>query len=120
MELNQRWEWQKRGCVGDGMMDAQSQSRLLKSVRGFVRSLVEDICNGRSPLVALDRFRTYCSDPSGNCACSFDAPFAKEFISIDRQPHAAHRLGSPFSFLVFSVLILSVCPRIGVFMDSLH
>lgn len=84
----------RRSCLS--AMESPSQSRLLASVRRFVRSLVEDICNGRSPSVALDRYRTFCSDPFGNCACSFDTPFAKEFISIGRQPQAAHRLGSPF------------------------
>lgn len=96
--------WDGGKEVGSAM-DPPSQSRLLASVRGFVRSLVQDICNGRSPSIALDRYRTYCSDPLGNCACSFDAPFAKESISIDRQPQAAHRLGSPFSFLLFAILI---------------
>ncbi|KAJ4734170.1 Meiotic recombination protein SPO11-2 [Rhynchospora pubera] len=74
-------------------MQPEPQSRLLlTSVRCFVRSLVEDVSNGRSPSIALERYRTYCSDPLGNCACSSDTPFAKDFISIDKHPQAAHRL----------------------------
>ncbi|XP_078179888.1 spo11/DNA topoisomerase VI, subunit A protein isoform X1 [Carex rostrata] len=94
----------RRSCVST--MESPLQSRLLASVRRFVRSLVEDICNGRSPSVALDRYRSFCSDPSGNCACSFDTPFAKEFISIGRQPQAAHRLAVLLRVLSIIQLLL--------------
>nr|CAD1823391.1 unnamed protein product [Ananas comosus var. bracteatus] len=61
---------------------------LLQKIKFFVRSLLEDLSNNRSPCVALDRYRNYCSDPSGTCSCSYDLPNGKEIISIEREAHA--------------------------------
>ncbi|XP_072951074.1 meiotic recombination protein SPO11-1 isoform X1 [Typha angustifolia] len=57
------------------------------SPAGFVRSLLEDLSSNRSPSIALDRYRNYCSDPSGNCSCSYDLPNDKEIISIEKKTH---------------------------------
>uniref|UniRef100_A0A1D1YDQ0 DNA topoisomerase (ATP-hydrolyzing) n=1 Tax=Anthurium amnicola TaxID=1678845 RepID=A0A1D1YDQ0_9ARAE len=64
---------------------------ILSRIRGFVRSLVVDVSDKRLPSVALDRYRTYCSDSSGNCHCSMDISNGKEFISFEKESHA-HRL----------------------------
>ncbi|WOL02563.1 meiotic recombination protein SPO11-1 [Canna indica] len=71
-----------------GRASSSSPSDLLQRIKGFVRSLVEDLSNCRPISVALDRYRNYCSDPSGNCTCSYDLPKGKEIISIEKTSHA--------------------------------
>nr|GEV48796.1 meiotic recombination protein SPO11-1 [Tanacetum cinerariifolium] len=39
---------------------------LLQKIKGFTQSIVEDISKGHSPVLHINRFRNYCSDPSGN------------------------------------------------------
>lgn len=39
---------------------------LCEILAGFVRLMLEGLRNDRLPSVALDRFKTYCSDPSGD------------------------------------------------------
>lgn len=64
---------------------------LLKKIREFTRSVLEDICNGRSPLIYIDRFRNYCTDSTGYCCCSSDTVKGKEIITVRREYHV-HRL----------------------------
>ncbi|XP_068669475.1 meiotic recombination protein SPO11-1 [Aristolochia californica] len=59
---------------------------LLQKIKGFTRSLLEDIChNGQLPSVVLDRFRSYCSRPTGNCECGFDLRNGTEVLSLERK-----------------------------------
>uniref|UniRef100_A0A6J0PDN9 Meiotic recombination protein SPO11-1-like n=1 Tax=Elaeis guineensis var. tenera TaxID=51953 RepID=A0A6J0PDN9_ELAGV len=71
-----------------GRASSSNPSDVLRRIKGFVRSLIEDISINRAPSVALDRFRIYCSDPSGNCICSYDSPIGKEVISLEKESHA--------------------------------
>ncbi|OVA02178.1 Spo11/DNA topoisomerase VI [Macleaya cordata] len=64
---------------------------LLRKIRELTGSLLEDLCNGRSPVVALDRYRNYCTDLTGNCCCSSDKHKGKEILSLQRECYA-HRL----------------------------
>ncbi|XP_072951075.1 meiotic recombination protein SPO11-1 isoform X2 [Typha angustifolia] len=70
-----------------GRISISNPSDLLHKIKGFVRSLLEDLSSNRSPSIALDRYRNYCSDPSGNCSCSYDLPNDKEIISIEKKTH---------------------------------
>ncbi|KAF5187311.1 Type 2 dna topoisomerase 6 subunit a [Thalictrum thalictroides] len=59
---------------------------LLKKIKDFTRSVVKNLCNGRSPVVILDRFQNYCTDQTGNCTCSFDLPKSREkLVSFQRE-----------------------------------
>ncbi|KAJ0980136.1 hypothetical protein J5N97_008391 [Dioscorea zingiberensis] len=71
-----------------GRVSPSEPADLLAKIRGFVRLVLEDLCNGRPPSVALDRFKTYCSDPSGNCSCSTDLPCGKDIVSLESKSHA--------------------------------
>ncbi|CAK9174225.1 unnamed protein product, partial [Ilex paraguariensis] len=51
----------------------------------LTRSILEDLCEGRSPLVCIDRFRNYCTDTSGNCSCSLDFAKGKEILTLQRE-----------------------------------
>ncbi|XP_009602983.1 meiotic recombination protein SPO11-1 [Nicotiana tomentosiformis] len=64
---------------------------LLRKIKGFTGSIVEDLARGRAPTIYIDRFRNYCTDTSGNCSCSSDGSTGKEAISLKRECHA-HRL----------------------------
>ncbi|XP_058211302.1 meiotic recombination protein SPO11-1 isoform X2 [Rhododendron vialii] len=61
---------------------------LLKKIKGITRSILEDICTGRSPSLYIDRFRNYCTDATGNCFCSFDLSIGKEILILQRECHA--------------------------------
>ncbi|URE45712.1 meiotic recombination protein [Musa troglodytarum] len=61
---------QARTRMAGGRTLSSSPSDLLQRIKGFVRSLVEDLSNDRPPSVALDRYRNYCHDPSGNWSSS--------------------------------------------------
>ncbi|XP_039140177.1 meiotic recombination protein SPO11-1-like [Dioscorea cayenensis subsp. rotundata] len=50
--------------------------------------MLEGLRNDRLPSVALDRFKTYCSDPSGDCSCSSDLPCGKDIVSLESKSHA--------------------------------
>ncbi|MQM13410.1 hypothetical protein Taro_046335, partial [Colocasia esculenta] len=76
---------QRRGEPGNGGKSsrfenarhlAEDKSCLRRIAAGFVRSLVVDVCNRRLPSVVLDRYRTYCLDPSGNWFVHFLLPAA--------------------------------------------
>ncbi|XP_020269855.1 meiotic recombination protein SPO11-1 isoform X2 [Asparagus officinalis] len=47
---------------------------ILRRIKGFVRCVVEDVASNRSLSIPLDRYRNYCSDPSGSCICSSGLP----------------------------------------------
>ncbi|URE45713.1 meiotic recombination protein [Musa troglodytarum] len=79
---------QARTRMAGGRTLSSSPSDLLQRIKGFVRSLVEDLSNDRPPSVALDRYRNYCHDPSGNCTCGSDLPNGKEIISVKKESHA--------------------------------
>ncbi|PWA63910.1 meiotic recombination protein SPO11-1 [Artemisia annua] len=55
---------------------------------GFTQSIVEDISNGHSPVIRINRFRNYCSDPSGNCYCSHDSVKGVEILTLHRECYA--------------------------------
>ncbi|XP_038974942.1 meiotic recombination protein SPO11-1 isoform X7 [Phoenix dactylifera] len=71
-----------------GRSSSSNPSDVLRQIKGFVLLLIQDISRNRAPSVALDRFRIYCSDPSGNCICNYDLPIGKEIISLEKESHA--------------------------------
>ncbi|XP_064943421.1 meiotic recombination protein SPO11-1 isoform X1 [Musa acuminata AAA Group] len=91
---------QARTRMAGGRVSSSSPSDLLQRIKGFVRSLVEDLSNDRPPSVALDRYRNYCHDPSGNCTCGDNLPNGKEIISVERESHAYRLL------VLFRVLLI--------------
>ncbi|KAL6570850.1 hypothetical protein OROGR_000400 [Orobanche gracilis] len=61
---------------------------LLKKIGELTRSIIEDLCNGRSPALRIDKFSSYCNDVSGNCCCSYDLPKGKEILVLRRESQA--------------------------------
>ncbi|RZC50218.1 hypothetical protein C5167_018644 [Papaver somniferum] len=64
---------------------------LLSKIKGLTRCLLKDICNGQSPVLYLDRYRNYCSNPTGNCSCSYEKQQGQDMLTLQRECHA-HRL----------------------------
>ncbi|XP_028114498.1 meiotic recombination protein SPO11-1 isoform X2 [Camellia sinensis] len=93
----------------EGKRSNTKPSDLLKKIREITRSILEDICKGRSPSLYIDRFRNYCTGDTGNCYttynsvlqnhltafgfqiksfCSLDLPIGKEVLALQRECHA--------------------------------
>ncbi|XP_024027460.1 meiotic recombination protein SPO11-1 [Morus notabilis] len=66
-------------------------SDLLKRIREFTRALVEDLSNGRSPVISIHRFSNYCTNPNAICCCSYDLPKGREILTFQRESHV-HRI----------------------------
>ncbi|KAM1804513.1 hypothetical protein ACFX12_030367 [Malus domestica] len=60
---------------------------LLRKIREFALAMIEDLSNGRSPEIFIDRFRNYCTNPDSNCYCSFDSPKGQEILTLRRTSH---------------------------------
>ncbi|KAK3199974.1 hypothetical protein Dsin_023389 [Dipteronia sinensis] len=71
----------------------RSQHRdLLLKIREFTRSIVEDLSDGRSPLILINRFRNYCNNnPRTICCCSSESSKGREIITLEKQCHV-HRI----------------------------
>ncbi|KAJ1410787.1 Topoisomerase 6 subunit A/Spo11, TOPRIM domain [Sesbania bispinosa] len=69
-------------------LESQSQSEILLTK---IKALLLDLTNGRSPLILINRFRTYCTLPNSNCFCGSDLPCGKEVLTLCKETHA-HRL----------------------------
>ncbi|XP_047177425.1 meiotic recombination protein SPO11-1 isoform X3 [Vigna umbellata] len=67
------------------------ESGFLTKIKEFTRVLLTDLTNGRSPLILIDRFRSYCAVPNANCFCASDLPYGKEALTL-RTKSRAHRL----------------------------
>ncbi|CAK9148860.1 unnamed protein product [Ilex paraguariensis] len=72
-------------CRACNVMCRQIGYRCKKCNFELTRSILEDLCEGRSPLVCIDRFRNYCTDTSGNCSCSLDFAKGKEILTLQRE-----------------------------------
>ncbi|KAK9268904.1 hypothetical protein L1049_000669 [Liquidambar formosana] len=75
----------------EGKRSSSQRGDLLRKIREVTRSILEDLSNGRSPSVSIDRFRNYCTNPNANCYCSSDFSKGKEILTLQRECHA-HRL----------------------------
>ncbi|XP_057765479.1 meiotic recombination protein SPO11-1 isoform X2 [Salvia miltiorrhiza] len=58
---------------------------LLNKIRELTRSIVEDICGGRSPILRIDQFSSYCADGFGDCCCSYNLASRKEILTLQRE-----------------------------------
>ncbi|KAL7130812.1 hypothetical protein ABFS83_13G158000 [Erythranthe nasuta] len=69
----------------EGKHSIPNRLNLLKKIGELTRSLVEDLCNGRSPTLKIDQFSSYCSEDSGKCCCSYNLPKGKEILTLQRE-----------------------------------
>ncbi|KAH6822754.1 Spo11/DNA topoisomerase VI [Perilla frutescens var. hirtella] len=71
-----------------GNHSSHNRFDLLSKIRELTRSIVGDICSGRSPILRIDQFSSYCADVSGTCCCSYDLPKRKEITMLQREGQA--------------------------------
>ncbi|KAK6149403.1 hypothetical protein DH2020_016928 [Rehmannia glutinosa] len=72
----------------EGTHSSSHRFDVLKKIGELTRSIVEDLCNGRSPTLQIDQFSSYCTDASGNCCCIYDLPKGKELLMLRRESQA--------------------------------
>ncbi|KAL5550434.1 hypothetical protein UlMin_000610 [Ulmus minor] len=61
-------------------------SDILRKISEFTLAIVEDLINGRSPVILIDRFCNYCTE-NENCFCSSDLPKGKEILTFQKESH---------------------------------
>nr|AHY99543.1 meiotic recombination protein [Carica papaya]ALX26988.1 meiotic recombination protein SPO11-1 [Carica papaya] len=71
----------------EGTRSSTGRDDLLRRIRDFTRSVVEDLGEGRFPLITIDRFRNYCTSPDFNCSCISDKPKGQEILTLQRKSH---------------------------------
>ncbi|KAF8019666.1 hypothetical protein BT93_G0376 [Corymbia citriodora subsp. variegata] len=76
---------------GNGNRSSSRAPHLLSKIRELTKSVLNDLGNGRSPSVAIDKFRNYCRNPNGSCRCKPDFSEGKEIVTFHRESHV-HRL----------------------------
>ncbi|KAI9185074.1 hypothetical protein LWI28_003903 [Acer negundo] len=91
----------------------RSQHRdLLLKIREFTRSIVEDLSDGRSPLILINRFRNYCNNnPRTICCCSSDSSKGQEIITLEKQCHVHRIEQSVVDRAINDICILMQCSR---------
>ncbi|KNA23867.1 hypothetical protein SOVF_020880 [Spinacia oleracea] len=75
----------------EGKRSTPTPSDLIQKIREFSRSILVDLCNGRSPVIFINKFRTYCKNSAENCFCSSNVPVGAKVLTLRKQPHA-HRI----------------------------
>ncbi|XP_019104718.1 meiotic recombination protein SPO11-1 isoform X2 [Beta vulgaris subsp. vulgaris] len=75
----------------EGKRSTPKPSDLLQKIRDFTCTILVDLCNGKSPVVLINKFRTYCTNSAENCFCNSSLPVGTEALTLLRQPHA-HRI----------------------------
>lgn len=71
----------------EGKRSSPKPTELLQKIRDFSRSILVDLCNGRSPVILIKKFRTYCMNSAENCLCSSNFSLGTEVLTLRRQPH---------------------------------
>ncbi|CAL9220629.1 unnamed protein product [Arabidopsis halleri] len=71
----------------EGKLPISETTNLLQRIKAdFTQSIVEDLAEGRSPKIPINRFRNYCMNPEADCLCSSDTPKGQEILTLKREP----------------------------------
>ncbi|KAL0719555.1 hypothetical protein Bca4012_068879 [Brassica carinata] len=69
----------------EGNFQISKTTDLLQKIKEFTRSIVEDLAEGKSPEISINRFRNYCNDPEADCFCSSDEPKGREILTLRKR-----------------------------------
>ncbi|CAA7016316.1 unnamed protein product [Microthlaspi erraticum] len=69
----------------EGKIQISETTNLLQRIKEFTRSILEDLAEGRSPKISINRFRNYCMNPEADCFCSSDEPKGQEIITLKKE-----------------------------------
>ncbi|EOA30800.1 hypothetical protein CARUB_v10013943mg, partial [Capsella rubella] len=70
----------------EGKISSSEDTNLLQRIKEFTRLVIEDLAEGRSPKISINRFRNYCMNPEADCICSSDNPKGQEILTLKREP----------------------------------
>ncbi|OMO83734.1 Spo11/DNA topoisomerase VI, subunit A [Corchorus capsularis] len=69
-------------------MEGNTHSRdLLRKIKEITLWILDNLSQGRSPLIGIQRFRTYCTDLGSNCNCSSIKPNGHEILTFQKESH---------------------------------
>ncbi|KAK6269488.1 hypothetical protein POUND7_006593 [Theobroma cacao] len=68
-------------------MEGNCSNDLLRKIKEFSLSILGDLSGGRSPLIFIQRFRTYCTNLDSNCSCSSNKPDGHEILTFKKESH---------------------------------
>ncbi|KAK6229858.1 hypothetical protein SCA6_018809 [Theobroma cacao] len=68
-------------------MEGNCSSDLLRKIKEFSLPILGDLSEGRSPLIFIQRFRTYCTNLDSNCSCSSNKPDGHEILTFKKESH---------------------------------
>ncbi|OMP07728.1 Spo11/DNA topoisomerase VI, subunit A [Corchorus olitorius] len=93
-------------------MEGNTHSRdLLKKIKEITLWILDNLSQGRSPLIGIQRFKTYCTDLGSNCNCSSIKPNGHEIITFQKESHV-HRIDqSVVDRAIIDICILLQCSR---------
>ncbi|MBA0705685.1 hypothetical protein Golax_017862 [Gossypium laxum] len=98
----------------EGIRSSTRSRDLLRKIKEFTLSILEDLSEGRSPLIFIKSFRTYCTNLDSICSCRSNKPSGHEILTFQKESHV-HRIVEEFYLLV---LIFFRCVIEGVIDSS--
>ncbi|CAH8348951.1 unnamed protein product [Eruca vesicaria subsp. sativa] len=99
----------------EGNFQISETTNLLQKIKEFTRSIVEDLTDGKSPEIFINRFRNYCNDPEADCLCSSDEPKGREILTLKKRSQT-YRIGE--SSHVQSLTSITICNFLRCFLPS--
>ncbi|XP_040932527.1 meiotic recombination protein SPO11-1 isoform X2 [Gossypium hirsutum] len=74
----------------EGIHSSTRSRDLLRKIKEFTLSILEDLSEGRSPLIFIQSFRTYCTNLDSIC-CRSNKPSGHEVLTFQKESHV-HRI----------------------------
>ncbi|TYG82597.1 hypothetical protein ES288_D01G102200v1 [Gossypium darwinii] len=75
----------------EGIRSSTRSRDLLRKIKEFTLSILEDLSEGLSPLIFIQSFRTYCTNLDSICSCRSNQPSGHEILTFQKESHV-HRI----------------------------
>ncbi|KAA3467374.1 meiotic recombination protein SPO11-1 isoform X6 [Gossypium australe] len=75
----------------EGIRSSTRSRDLLRKIKEFTLSILEALSEGRSPLIFIQSFRTYCTNLDSICSCRSNKPSGHEILTFQKESHV-HRI----------------------------
>nr|KJB13870.1 hypothetical protein B456_002G099100 [Gossypium raimondii] len=75
----------------EGIHSSTRSRDLLRKIKEFTLSILEDLSEGLSPLIFIQSFRTYCTNLDSICSCRSNKPSGHEILTFQKESHV-HRI----------------------------
>ncbi|XP_023536168.1 meiotic recombination protein SPO11-1 [Cucurbita pepo subsp. pepo] len=70
-----------------GKLGSSERIDIMRKIRELTRSMIVELCNRSSKMIAIDRFKNYCTNSIENCCCRFNLSEGKEILTLQRESH---------------------------------